>query len=280
MSHGFWAVRSGLTVLIAALATVPASGQAPKAYTPPRTPWGDPDMQGWFTNLSEEGTLPLERPESIRVGRKLEDIKGEELATIKKNIQNRTIETFKAPLNAPDTLVAGRSQLGERGTQAWLIVDPPDGKIPARPPPADARAAARAAARRNSGRGPADSWTDRSLYDQRASRARTSRLDDAGDLRQLVSIHPGSRIRRDPLRDDPRDPPGFHWLRLEDRNPRTSPRAFAPTWATRADTGRAMRWWSRPPMSARMARIETPMPRPSAWWNGSSAWLRRRCGGQ
>ena len=53
-----------------------------------------------------------------------------------------------------------------KGSQAWLIVDPPDGKIPPLTPQAKERAAARAEAKRKSGRGPADSWEDRSLYDR------------------------------------------------------------------------------------------------------------------
>lgn len=165
MSHRSVAGKSALGMLAATLllAIAPASGQAAKPYTPPRTPWGDPDLQGWFTNLSEEGT-PLERPDQF-AGRKLEDIQGEELATIKKNIQNRTIDTFKTPLNAPDHWWQDDLNL-VKGSQAWLIVDPPDGKIPELTPQAQARAAARAEARRTSGRGPSDSWTDRSLYDR------------------------------------------------------------------------------------------------------------------
>jgi hypothetical protein len=53
---------------------------------------------------------------------------------------------------------------------AWLVVDPPDGKIPALTPDGRARQAARAEARKRSGRGPADSYTDRSLYDRCISR--------------------------------------------------------------------------------------------------------------
>jgi hypothetical protein len=52
------------------------------------------------------------------------------------------------------------------GKQAWFVVDPPDGKIPALTAAAQERNAARAAARRNSTRGPADSPEDRSLYDR------------------------------------------------------------------------------------------------------------------
>ena len=95
-------------IAIASLITVNASGQtakpaaeAAKKYVAPRTPWGDPDLQGWFSNLSEDGT-PLERPDRF-AGRRLEDIKGEELATIKRETQQRTIANFQGPLHAPST---------------------------------------------------------------------------------------------------------------------------------------------------------------------------------
>jgi hypothetical protein len=45
-------------------------------------------------------------------------------------------------------------------------VDPADGKVPPLTPAARQRAAARSEASRRSGRGPADSWEDRSLYDR------------------------------------------------------------------------------------------------------------------
>jgi hypothetical protein len=52
----------------------------------------------------------------------------------------------------------------------WFVVDPPDGKIPPLTPDGRARQTGRAAARKASGRGPADSYTDRSLYDRCISR--------------------------------------------------------------------------------------------------------------
>src|SRR6186713_1811352 len=145
----------------AALATSPLLGQAQKAYTAPRTAWGHPDMQGWFSNLSENGT-PLEKPAQF-AGRNLEDITGEELRAIKQAAQNRTIESFAGPLHAPEDWWQKDLNM-VKGSQAWLIVDPPDGKIPPTTPEARARAAARNEARRS--RGPADSWEDRSLYDR------------------------------------------------------------------------------------------------------------------
>jgi hypothetical protein len=144
---------------------VPAAAAKPatSTYIPPKTAWGDPDLQGWFTNLSENGT-PMERPNQF-AGRQLEDVTGDELAAIKRDAQKRTVESFAGPLHAPEDWWQVDLNM-VKGSQAWLIIDPADGKIPALTPEARARDAARTAARRNSGRGPSDSWEDRSLYDR------------------------------------------------------------------------------------------------------------------
>jgi hypothetical protein len=59
-----------VAILFAIFAAVSAGTQTPRAtqetYTPPRTPWGDPDLQGTFTNKDENG-IPMERP-SQRAG--------------------------------------------------------------------------------------------------------------------------------------------------------------------------------------------------------------------
>jgi hypothetical protein len=159
--------RMLLAIAAALLMTVSAVAQTPKAsakkWTAPKTPWGDPDLQGSYTNLSEDGT-PLERPDQF-AGRRLEDIKGEELAKIKTDIQKRTLDTFAGPLHAPEHFWQDDLKLVE-GSQAWLVVDPPDGKIPPQTPEARQRAAAKAEARRLLGHGPSDSAEDRSLYDR------------------------------------------------------------------------------------------------------------------
>jgi hypothetical protein len=156
------ALLASITVLaLLGAASATAFGQA--EWTPPRTPWGDPDIQGSFSNQSENGT-PLERPAEFE-GRELSDIGDAELAELKQAVQNRTIERFAGPLHAPDSWWQPDLNLVD-GSQAWLIVDPPDGKVPPLTEQAQRRAAERAEARRNSGRGPADSWIDRSLYDR------------------------------------------------------------------------------------------------------------------
>jgi hypothetical protein len=83
-------------------AQTPADGRvataAASSWVPPRTPWGDPDIQGIFTNKYEQGT-PLERPVEFE-GRRLEDISGEELTKIVQERQRVSIE--RAPFAGGD----------------------------------------------------------------------------------------------------------------------------------------------------------------------------------
>jgi len=158
------ALVSGLAVVLATATA--AAAQATDRRVPEktgRTSWGDPDLQGNYTNLYEDGT-PLERPDEF-AGRTLDQIRGDELARIKQAVQDRTINNFEGPIHAPNNWWQDALDL-KRGSQAWLIVDPPDGKIPPMTPEGQRRSALRVEARRASGRGPADSFEDRSLYDR------------------------------------------------------------------------------------------------------------------
>src|SRR5258708_40301755 len=77
-----------LAVGLAALAAAPA-----KTWTQPRTPWGDPDLQGNYTNKYETST-PFERPAQFE-GRRLEDVSAQELADAVKKRQEETLERAK-----------------------------------------------------------------------------------------------------------------------------------------------------------------------------------------
>jgi hypothetical protein len=156
--HGAW-TGTAPAVLFLCAAVAPLSGQSGH----PRTPWGDPDLQGTYTNTYENGT-PLERPDQF-AGRRLEDVTGDELASLRREIEKRTIGAFQGPIHAPDHWWQDNLAL-DRGSQAWLVIDPPDGRIPPLTAEAQRKAAARAAARKASTRGPADSYEDRSLYDR------------------------------------------------------------------------------------------------------------------
>jgi hypothetical protein len=156
------------SAVVIALPAIPAGAQAPSApasgWTAPRTPWGDPDLQGDFTNVYEQAT-PLERPEAMK-GRRLEDIKGEELAKYLIARRDSSVAGFdSSEVHAPTFWWADSLDVA-KGSQAWFITDPEDGRIPPLTPQAQKRAAERAAARKANTRGPADSWTDRSLYDR------------------------------------------------------------------------------------------------------------------
>ncbi len=95
-----------------------------KSWTPPRTPWGDPDLQGNFTTIAETNT-PLERPAEFE-GRRLEDFTPEELAAVGRARNETTIESYSGQPARHwfDNMIANSN------SRPWLLVDPPDGKIP------------------------------------------------------------------------------------------------------------------------------------------------------
>jgi hypothetical protein len=164
----------GAGAIVVAWAVAPVAGQSAPAIKPaakagpattyrvPRTPWGDPEISGNFTNLYETGT-PLERPQEF-AGRTLNEVSGEELKKIKQAQQNRTINGFNGPIHAPDNWWQDALD-NKRGSQAWLVTEPADGRIPPLTPEGQARAAA-AAARRNVYNSGSDSYEERSLYDR------------------------------------------------------------------------------------------------------------------
>jgi hypothetical protein len=114
----------------------------------PRTPWGDPDIQGTYTNSNESG-IPMERPAEF-AGRRLEDVKPEELAKLIDQRAVRWYENYQA-----------------KNSRAWMIQDAPDYRMPATTEDAKRRAAAVRAARRGGDgyyTGPFDGPEDLTLY--------------------------------------------------------------------------------------------------------------------
>lgn len=143
----------------------PAAPIPPRGtYKPPRTPWGDPDISGAYNNSDESG-IPFERPEEF-AGRRLEDFTRAELAALTKQRQQQTLERAPGLSEFPGATSPMHwfENYFAVNSRAWLVSDPPDGKVPPVTDEGRKRAADRAAAR--TGRGPADSWEDRSLYDR------------------------------------------------------------------------------------------------------------------
>lgn len=148
--------RTAVAVVMALLMTANPFAQARAV---PRTPWGDPDLQGIFTNKDEVGT-PFERPSEFE-GRRIEDIAPAEVAAVlKKRHDDRPGVQAVAPGRIGPIEWQNQVDL-TKGSSLWFVTSPPDGKIPPITAEGRARAAARQDARR--GRGPADSWIDLDL---------------------------------------------------------------------------------------------------------------------
>jgi hypothetical protein len=152
-----------LIFVVVSAATISAQGR--KTYSVPRTPWGDPDLQGAYTN-SAESLTPMERPDALS-SKGLDDFTPEELDRLaqQRNEAREEADRQRWELRSP---LHWFENLGVKGSRPWLVVDPPDGKIP--PQTADARKRLAALAEARRGRGEYDSWEDRSLYDRCISR--------------------------------------------------------------------------------------------------------------
>jgi hypothetical protein len=127
---------------VAAVVASPAAGPAPTAktpvaaaknWTPPRTPWGHPDLQGTYSNST---IVPLERPAELAGKAELTDA---EVAARFKQHRDRLFAN-----RAGDTGFYNDFwwEWGRDGNRTSLIVDPPDGKLPLTPQAKDRAAAA------------------------------------------------------------------------------------------------------------------------------------------
>ena len=118
-------IMAGLALAQTAPEKRQPAGKARK-WTPPRTPWGDPDLQGIWNNST---VTELERPAELAGKQVL--TAGEAAALEKKAAENRVDRPPKP--GDPGTY---NQAWFDRGTkvvatkQTSLIVDPPDGKLP------------------------------------------------------------------------------------------------------------------------------------------------------
>jgi hypothetical protein len=135
-----------------------AAGSA--AYTAPRTPWGEPDLQGIWTGDALAG-VPLERPSPTSKALTKE-------------------EADKRRAGATGGLDPSREGLGSYGwewrdiapafaktapsTQVAMVIDPPDGQIPALTPEGKRRFDAREKGSRQNNS--PHSWTDQGTWDR------------------------------------------------------------------------------------------------------------------
>ena len=171
MSHRVLVSVSAVAVVVA---VVSLSATPVAAQTTPRTAWGQPDLQGiWdFRTIT-----PLQRPEEL--GDK-EFLTEEEAANLEQEAVDRDIRLLNRPARRTEVtdsvdrgadgapgfynnfwLDRGTHTVGTRRTS--LIVDPPNGRLPALTASGQRRADARREYLREH---PADSWLDRSTSDR------------------------------------------------------------------------------------------------------------------
>jgi hypothetical protein len=118
--------RIGLVVMLAVLTTASFSAQST-----PRTPWGDPDLQGIWPSGALSG-VPFERPKEFGLRGQLTEAELAERATAMQRQAIADAAEFVAPGPAVTTPLGPSHWLesGRVARQTSLIVDPPDGRLP------------------------------------------------------------------------------------------------------------------------------------------------------
>jgi hypothetical protein len=176
---GMVVVGAGTVLSLTAFPPSAAAGQAAeqkskapartKAWTPPRTPWGEPDLQGIYSNRT---ITPFERPDEF-AGK--ETLTEQETAELERRVQDRSADKRENKGTEADVSRAYNEFWWDRGTKVTtnrssLLVDPADGRVP--PLTAEAQQRARDEWKQPAFRGGgangrgADSYVDRSLFER------------------------------------------------------------------------------------------------------------------
>jgi hypothetical protein len=184
------------SLLVAALSALPVAAQAPAAqaksvaakpaaaaakatsktdWTPPKTSWGDPDLQGEWPATAR---IPMQRPTNLGTRAVLTDA---ELAQREVQFKKQSEEDNEETAKGNDVTINPPSYWQERGKpdrQASLVVDPPDGRVPPLTP--EGQAAVHAL---RGGLGPGshfpdkvDSWEDFDIYSRCITRGMVSSM--------------------------------------------------------------------------------------------------------
>ena len=163
------AMLSPLSVFAQAPRSERTDAAGAKNWAAPRTPWGEPDLQGTYSNRT---ITPFERPANV-AGR--EFFTQEEVAALEKRAQEQTGDEGRSKGTRGDVERAYNDFWWDRGTKVTtprtsLVLDPPDGRVPELTEEAKKRAteegkrpAFRGAGA--NGRG-TDTWLDRSTFER------------------------------------------------------------------------------------------------------------------
>jgi hypothetical protein len=148
-----------LTITLTSAFPLDAQTKPAKAYSQPKTSWGDPDLQGTWTSDDCINT-PMQRPANL----------GEKLYLTDEELTQREAAIARQTENDKQQFIAANAQAnvnppghwGERARrpcrQTSLVIDPPNGRTPDLTPEAQARVVPRGAGNN------AASWEDFSFY--------------------------------------------------------------------------------------------------------------------
>ena len=158
-------------LLLAVLVAVPdvSIGQQTSSSSPmPRTPWGDPDIQGVFTTDDELG-VPFERPDQFGTRELLNETEFAKRETQAQRTAAADSEEFVSTAGGRGGGGVGPPNhwldRGKPSRRSSIVIDPPNGKVPYRDAAARQRAA-NAVNARTSGNKPYDSPEALDLYDR------------------------------------------------------------------------------------------------------------------
>ena len=168
--------------MMAAAVVSGAAALGAQTFSPPKTPWGHPDLQGIYSNDDETGT-PMERPAQF-AGKRQEELTPDEFAQLVKDRNEAFVKgvegtEFAGGLRPPAHLIFDTFERKNR--RAWLVVDPPDGRIPALTEEARKRPRVPGGVSTNANpNGPFNSWLDMGLYDRCITRGIPASMMPAG----------------------------------------------------------------------------------------------------
>jgi hypothetical protein len=155
MSHRSLSLLCVTAALVAVAANLVAQTPS-RTWTAPRTADGHPDLQGIWSNAS---ITPFERPKEF-AGK--EFFTRQEAAAFTTTTLNQSNRDRRGATSQEDVNGAYNEAWFDRGTvllsnlRTSIVVDPPDGRVPALTPEAREAAAARAAIQRRLPEGPED----------------------------------------------------------------------------------------------------------------------------
>jgi hypothetical protein len=140
MASRHFLVTVFLVCVVASMAAQTQPGGR-QTYTPPTTAWGDPDLEGVWPSTAMVG-VPLERPEQFGIRLYLTDAEFKERQTAA--AKQEALDVLDFDIEKPPAEIKALGDVGnetsppphwlERGEpsrQSSLVVDPPDGRIPA-----------------------------------------------------------------------------------------------------------------------------------------------------